>query len=44
MYDVGLEYDGEGGGHAPAAGAKGVNDFKKAATQIIDTITALLSG
>ena len=41
MMDVGLEYDGEGGGHPPAAGAKGVNDYKKASNQVIDTITSI---
>jgi nanoRNase/pAp phosphatase (c-di-AMP/oligoRNAs hydrolase) len=41
MCDVGLEYDGEGGGHPPAAGAKGVSDFNKASNQILDTITRI---
>lgn len=41
MMDVGLAYDGEGGGHPPAAGAKGINDYKKASNQVIDTITSI---
>jgi nanoRNase/pAp phosphatase (c-di-AMP/oligoRNAs hydrolase) len=44
MHEVGLEFDGDGGGHPPAAGAKNVSDFKTATERVLETVVATLRG
>ncbi|HHN81285.1 MAG TPA: hypothetical protein ENN11_01525 [Methanomicrobia archaeon] len=44
MHEVGLEFDGDGGGHPPAAGAKNVSDFKSATDRVLDTVVTMLRG
>jgi len=42
MEDIGSKYGGEGGGHPPAAGMLGIDDYKHAAEDIIEAITEAL--
>jgi len=44
MHESSIINNGEGGGHPSAAGSKGVDDFKKAADDIIDAIRQVLEG